>query len=198
MRENNSRSDILSCALKLFSERGYDSVGVSEIVDAAEVKKPTLYYFFGSKEGLLEALLAENFDRLDTALREVCVYEPHPKEYARDVFPVLCAVTRCFFEYARENRSFYLLALSLSFAPPESSSARLAEKYLLRQYAALEGLFVSISSVHCNLAGRERAFAARFLALINAQIAIWNRGHASMEEEDAESIVRGFLHGVFS
>ena len=54
----DNRSKILSCALKLFSARGYDAVGVQEIVDAAGITKPTLYHYFGSKRGLLETLLA--------------------------------------------------------------------------------------------------------------------------------------------
>jgi len=52
MREQNSRETILKCALELFASKGYDAVGVSEIVAMAQVTKPTLYYFFNSKEGL--------------------------------------------------------------------------------------------------------------------------------------------------
>ena len=52
----DNREAILSEALHLFYVRGYDAVGVQEIVDAAGVTKPTLYYYFGSKKGLLETL----------------------------------------------------------------------------------------------------------------------------------------------
>ena len=40
----------------LFAERGYDATSVREIVEAAGVAKPTLYYYFRSKEGLAQAL----------------------------------------------------------------------------------------------------------------------------------------------
>ena len=40
---------IMKCALDLFYAKGYDAVGVQEIVDKAGVTKPTLYYYFGSK-----------------------------------------------------------------------------------------------------------------------------------------------------
>ena len=36
---------------------GFDATSVREIVEAAGVAKPTLYYYFGSKEGLAQALL---------------------------------------------------------------------------------------------------------------------------------------------
>lgn len=41
----------------LFARKGFDATSVREIVAAAGVTKPTLYYHFGSKEGLAQALL---------------------------------------------------------------------------------------------------------------------------------------------
>jgi len=55
----DNRSTILARALELWSERGYDAVGVQEIVDAAGITKPTLYHYFGSKRGLLDCLIEE-------------------------------------------------------------------------------------------------------------------------------------------
>ena len=49
-----NRDHILDCALRLFAARGYDAVGVQEIVELAGLTKPTLYHYFGSKRGLLE------------------------------------------------------------------------------------------------------------------------------------------------
>lgn len=48
---------VLKVAARLFAERGYDATSVREVVEAAGVTKPTLYYHFGSKEGLAQALL---------------------------------------------------------------------------------------------------------------------------------------------
>ena len=47
----DNRAKILACAMQLFAARGYDAVGVQEIVDAVGIAKPTLYHFFGSKAG---------------------------------------------------------------------------------------------------------------------------------------------------
>ena len=49
----DNRELLLNTALELFHAKGYDAVGVQEIVDRAGVTKPTLYYYFGSKLGLL-------------------------------------------------------------------------------------------------------------------------------------------------
>lgn len=58
-QELDNREKILECALDLFYQKGYDAVGVQEIVTLAGITKPTLYYYFKSKYGLLEALLRE-------------------------------------------------------------------------------------------------------------------------------------------
>lgn len=48
---------IARVAARLFAERGFDATSVREIAEAAGVTKPTLYYHFGSKRGLGEAIL---------------------------------------------------------------------------------------------------------------------------------------------
>ena len=55
----DNRMNILEKALHLFYEKGYDAIGVQEIADAAGVTKPTLYHYFGSKYGLLQAVAME-------------------------------------------------------------------------------------------------------------------------------------------
>ena len=49
---NAVRDRLLDAALRLFARKGFESASVREIVKAAEVTRPTLYYYFGSKEGL--------------------------------------------------------------------------------------------------------------------------------------------------
>lgn len=46
------RDRLLKVALQLFAEKGYEATSVREIALASAVTKPTLYYYFKSKEGL--------------------------------------------------------------------------------------------------------------------------------------------------
>src|SRR5690349_10310378 len=62
---------IARVAAQLFATRGYDATPVREIVEAAGVTKPTLYYHYGSKEGLAQALLTEPITRLNENLRKI-------------------------------------------------------------------------------------------------------------------------------
>ncbi len=61
---------IARVAARLFAENGYDATSVREIVEAAGVAKPTLYYYFRSKEGLAQALLTVPLANLVAALRK--------------------------------------------------------------------------------------------------------------------------------
>ena len=57
MEQDSTKQTILQAAERLFAYKGYDAVGVQEIVTDAGITKPTLYYYFRSKCGLLEALV---------------------------------------------------------------------------------------------------------------------------------------------
>jgi TetR/AcrR family transcriptional regulator len=49
---NAARDRLLGAALQLFARKGFESASVRELAEAAKVTRPTLYYHFGSKEGL--------------------------------------------------------------------------------------------------------------------------------------------------
>ncbi|WP_277057316.1 TetR/AcrR family transcriptional regulator [Trichlorobacter lovleyi] len=55
----NVRQRLLDAALQLFSSKGYAATSVRELVEAAGVTKPVLYYYFKNKEGLYLALMGD-------------------------------------------------------------------------------------------------------------------------------------------
>lgn len=68
--EKNSASRILDAALELFAEKGYEAASIREICERAGITRPTLYYFFESKEGLYRALVAEATREFDRTVNE--------------------------------------------------------------------------------------------------------------------------------
>src|SRR5262249_23178985 len=67
---NSVARHIARMAARVFAQNGYDATSVREIVEAAGVAKPTLYYYFRSKEGLAQALLNVPLTNLVGALRK--------------------------------------------------------------------------------------------------------------------------------
>ncbi len=57
--EATARERLLSAAVGLFTQKGYSATTVREIVEAAGVTKPILYYYFGNKEGIYQHLIEE-------------------------------------------------------------------------------------------------------------------------------------------
>ena len=53
------RSELITCAHKLFYTKGYESTSVSDMVTEVGVAKGTFYHYFESKQAILEALVAE-------------------------------------------------------------------------------------------------------------------------------------------
>src|SRR5438093_777895 len=68
---NEAARQLARVAARLFATRGYDATPVRAIAEAAGVTKPTLYYHFGSKEGLAQALLTAPLDRLAATLHAI-------------------------------------------------------------------------------------------------------------------------------
>lgn len=61
------RDRLFRTALSAFAEHGYAEVSVDEIVRDAGTTKPMLYYYFGSKAGLYQAIAEECFGILRAA-----------------------------------------------------------------------------------------------------------------------------------
>lgn len=72
--EKDTRSQILCASIHLFATHGYDGTSIREIVAAAGVTKPVLYYYYKNKEDLylniLKEVYAFFFSKLEPLLAE--------------------------------------------------------------------------------------------------------------------------------
>ncbi len=69
--ESTTRSTIFRAAAKLFAEKGYNGVSMREISELSKVTKPTIYYYFGNKEGIYKALIKEALAYHTEDLRQI-------------------------------------------------------------------------------------------------------------------------------
>lgn len=65
------REAIVEAAERLFAAKGYAATTVRDILRAAGVTAPVLYYHFGNKEGVFLELLRSGMARIDAALDAV-------------------------------------------------------------------------------------------------------------------------------
>jgi len=57
--DDSVQGRLMTSAIALFARKGYAATTVREIVEAAGVTKPVLYYHFGNKEGIFLAMMGE-------------------------------------------------------------------------------------------------------------------------------------------
>nr|WP_245204288.1 TetR family transcriptional regulator [Kitasatospora sp. RG8] len=70
IKKQRTRQTIADVAIALFLERGFDRVSVAEIAAAAEVSKPTLFRYFGSKEELVLHRFADHLGEAGRVVRD--------------------------------------------------------------------------------------------------------------------------------
>ena len=73
-KSNEKKRRIVECAMQLINEKGFDSVSVSEITNAAGVSKGAFYIHFKTKEDLIEEGINLSYDGMKLS-GESSVYE---------------------------------------------------------------------------------------------------------------------------
>ena len=189
--EQDTRSIILEKALELFARKGYEPVGIQEIVDRAEITKPTLYYYFGSKQGLLEAIVREYGDGLAECFRTAAVYRHDLVINLRDLF-------RANLKFSHEKPDFWRLLLIL-FSSAVDSGAYAAGVSLRRELlAVLETLFENAAKDHGNMKRRQKIYAESFLGLMETFCRLSVNGELSISDDLRNRIIHQYMHGIFS
>lgn len=186
-----NRKLILDVALQLFSERGYDAVGVQEISTAAGVTKPTLYHYFGSKLGLLQSLLSENFLPFKQEVINAC-------EYQGDLPATLYHLAQVYFKFAQQHPQFYRFHLALWFSPSQNEAHQAALGWNKECHTAVEKLFIHATRDHGNMAGRQHAYATTFIGMLNTYIGMALNGFTNLDADLARKAVHQFQHGIYS
>lgn len=71
MRSENTKKQLLECGNNLISEKGYNGVGLKEILDSATVPKGSFYHYFKSKEDFVIEIIKMNFTLKHQFLRTI-------------------------------------------------------------------------------------------------------------------------------
>jgi TetR/AcrR family transcriptional regulator len=90
MADQTVRQRLLARAAELFARKGYASTTVREIVEAAKVSKPVLYYYFRNKEGIYLEMMREAEGRfeilLESARKEIGEVKNRILRFSEQVF----------------------------------------------------------------------------------------------------------------
>jgi TetR/AcrR family transcriptional regulator len=112
--DGSVRRRLLDGAADLFARKGYAGTTVREIVAAARVTKPALYYYFGNKEGIYLELMKEAYTELD----ELLIASVEEEETASRKLLRLCdRAYTLFMENIKTARIMY----AIYYGPPQGA-----------------------------------------------------------------------------
>ncbi len=109
----NSRSLILKTASSLFASQGFRATTLRQIAHASGANGALVAYYFGNKEGLRDAVIAEKLASMQASLRPLT---PTQKKFTAKH---LSKVVHTLFQHIREDESFHLLAQRALLEDPD-------------------------------------------------------------------------------
>ncbi len=133
--EQGVRKALLLAGIDLFAEKGYASTSVREIVSAAGVTKPVLYYYFQSKEGLFQAIL-------DSAAQEQEVILEESLQKPGTALERIVHLYRRIYQGLMENLQLFKLINHLFFGPPQGSPRYDIERFHRRMVEVIKEIYL--------------------------------------------------------
>ncbi len=188
-----TKEELIEKALLLFSEEGYESIGVQTIVDGLGLSKPTLYHHFGNKAGLLRSILDQYTGPFIEGLKLQILYN-------QDIILSTETLVLFYLSYVQKYPVFYRLKKNLYYSPLKSESHTIMANYHDKEIALVQSLFEAIGQHHTGLKGKSEILAYTFLGHLDAYITFHVNGNLMerMTQEEGRKLAKQFLYGVFA
>ncbi len=103
-RKTDTREKILSTATELFGQHGLHAVSTGQIASTAAVNKALIFYHFGTKEQLFEAVFRERIAEMERRMTRL-IAESEPG------FPFIEAFIRTQSDFVEEHQDFFRLLI---------------------------------------------------------------------------------------
>ena len=102
----SSKERLLAAAKELFSEQGFDSTTIAAIAQRAHTSQSQILKHFKDKNGLLQAVLSEGWQQLNSAIRLATARIPAPADQLKLIIDMLLS-------YLAQNKGFARVFLRL-------------------------------------------------------------------------------------
>jgi AcrR family transcriptional regulator len=189
------KARLLLSALSHFAAKGYDGVQVKEVAEEAGVSKPTLYYHFGSKEGLFRQLCLVSLASM--AVRIQAMVEPfltEPIKGSKAQETACLKLSRAYLDLLLESQEFTGFILrSIAVPSPDSGFRDLMP--LVEKGLSPLGLFMNHAFGTDLVQARKEVLL--FTSLVGSLIEEKLRDpQYQITEDEVQWVTRRWLHGV--
>lgn len=187
---NEAELKLLQSALDLFSEKGYEGTSIREIIEAAGVTRPVLYYYFENKEDLFrrvfETMFRQLIDRIEAAAQGDGPCIDRLKAILADAFAL-----------AEENTKLVRLILQVLFAPPMQGPPLDRSKLIRQRFRAVEHVIKDGLVNHELSGGDSQSLTLVFLGLMDMHMmAKFHRTETRLSEDLAVALVDLYVAGA--
>jgi TetR/AcrR family acrAB operon transcriptional repressor len=190
-----TRENVLTAALKVFSQCGYSAARLEDVARAAGVTRGAVYHHFGSKEELYKALVTEKSTGINQLSEDIITQGGPPIEILRRLLVRL-------FEYAEEDEEYRSLLELTVFKVELTEGLKAIMKDTIsgrRQLAAyfqdLLAQGVKAGEIRPDLPVKTAAHA--LVSYMNGVGLIWIQDPEAFSiREDAEALVDVFMKGI--
>lgn len=179
---------IARVAARLFATQGYDATAVRAICEAAGVTKPTLYYHFGSKEGLAQALLMMPMVRLNERFGAILAAGGDP-------VAMLVQTFEAHFDFCREDPDRSRFVFALFFGPGASGLADEMKRFKGGMTCLMDEVVRHAAAAGVIDPDRVEAFATACRGLIVIAIMDFLYKNGELGPGLADRLVGDLLHG---
>ncbi len=194
MNDENTKNYILSVALNLFSKKGYSAVGVQEICEKSGITKPTLYYYFKSKSGVLENIIQTWGMRFFSEIKNAGAYN-------HDFINSLTKIIKAGIDFTKSSeqaKDFFNLHIILLNSPEGSEENQLYSKMAQDFSLFFEDFFIKSAAEMGNMRSKEKLFSIlfhnNFLSVVKSVL----NGKILESDQTIYQIVHSFIYGVVS
>ena len=189
MEEANIKQVLLNKGLSLFIKKGFDSVGIQEICDSCQTSKPTLYYYFKSKVGLLDSIVDFYGSRQLELLSKA-------SEYHHDFIKHLTNLLKAQISFALENPDFFYLSCNTAFSPEENPAFKSFRELQKKIDLLYLDLFEKCSNEFGNMRGLEKLYSKSFQSLIISTCNSILQKNLELNESNIYKVIHSFVYGV--
>jgi len=187
---NEAERRLLSSALALFSEKGYEGTSIREIIERAGVTRPVLYYYFENKEHLfrrlVESWFAELVEDMDRALDGVVGLREQ-----------LTSMIVNMFEHSERSPNVVRLIFNTFFAPRHGAPKLDRDALWELRYSRIAKI-MQTGVESGEFAGRDRdTLAMTFCGMMDMHVMVKiNRPHTTLSRPLGEALVDLFIEGA--
>lgn len=188
-RNMDNKELITEKAIGLFAQKGYEAVGVQEICDVSGITKPTLYYYFKSKAGLLEHIVnskgKELFEKVQASLT-----------YNHDFIKGLTDTLIAEIKFALENPDFFDLHCTLLNSPDDSEQKIIYSKIIEETQKCFDDFFVESCNEFGNMRGKEILYSHLFYNNVLSTAILMAKGKLEYSDQIVYQIIHSLVYGM--